>query len=151
MIKCTMENSCSKGKDCCCCKCDEFETCESKCTTTDNVTNCGFAEMDVETSLALFQEQHMQVFKQLADLTKTKKQLEDQEKKVKEELEAAMDRYDIKSIDNQFLKITRVNGSTSTSVDLKVLEEKEPKLYKELLEDYPKVTNKKAYLTFKVK
>lgn len=151
MIKCNMENSCSKGKDCCCCKCDEFETCESKCNTTDNVANCGFAEMDGETSLQLFQEQHMQVFKQLADLTKSKKQLEEQEKKVKEDLEAAMDQFDIKSIDNQFLKITRVNGSTSTSVDLKVLEEKEPKLYKELLEDYPKVTNKKAYLTFKVK
>lgn len=151
MIKCTMENSCSKGKDCCCCKCDEFETCDSKCNTTENVTNCGFAEMDGETSLQLFQEQHMQVFKQLAEVTKTKKQMEDQEKKFKEELEKAMDQYDIKSIDNQFLKITRVNGSTTTSVDLKKLGEKEPKLYEELIGDYPKVTNKKSYLTFKVK
>jgi hypothetical protein len=31
------------------------------------------------------------------------------------------------------------------------MQEKEPKLYAELLEDYPKVTNKKSYLTFKVK
>lgn len=100
----------------------------------------------------VFEQQHMQVFKQLADITKTKKQLEDQEKKVKADLEKAMDAYDIKSsIDNQFLKITRVNGSTSTSIDLKALEEKEPKLYGELLEDYPKVTTKKSYLTFKVK
>ena len=99
----------------------------------------------------VFEQQHMQVFKQLADITKTKKQLEEQEKKVKADLEKAMDAYDIKSIDNQFLKITRVNGSTSTSIDLKALEEKEPKLYGELLEDYPKVTNKKSYLTFKVK
>lgn len=99
----------------------------------------------------VFEQQHMQVFKQLADITKTKKQLEEQEKKVKEDLEKAMDAYDIKSIDNQFLKINRVNGSTSTSIDLKALKEKEPKLYGELLEDYPKVTNKKSYLTFKVK
>lgn len=99
----------------------------------------------------VFEQQHMQVFKQLADITKTKKQIEDQEKKVKADLEKAMDAYDIKSIDNQFLKITRVNGSTSTSIDLKALEEKEPKLYGELLEDYPKVTTKKSYLTFKVK
>lgn len=99
----------------------------------------------------LFEQQHMQVFKQLADITKTKKQLEEQEKKVKEDLEKAMDQYDIKSIDNHFVKITRVNGSTSTSVDLKAMQEKEPKLYGELLEDYPKVTNKKSYLTFKVK
>ena len=99
----------------------------------------------------VFEQQHMQVFKQLADITKTKKQIEDQEKKVKADLEKAMDAYDIKSIDNQFLKITRVNGSTSTSIELKALEEKEPKLYGELLEDYPKVTTKKSYLTFKVK
>ena len=99
----------------------------------------------------VFEQQHMEVFQKLSDVVKTKKQLEEQEKKVKEDLEKAMDAYDIKSIDNQFLKITRVNGSTSTSIDLKALEEKEPKLYGELLEDYPKVTTKKSYLTFKVK
>ena len=99
----------------------------------------------------VFEQQHMQVLKQLVDITKTKKQLEDQEKKVKADLEKAMDANDIKSIDNQFLKITRVNGSTSTSIDLKAMQEKEPQLYGELLEDYPKVTNKKSYLTFKVK
>lgn len=99
----------------------------------------------------VFEQQHMEVFQKLSDVVKTKKQLEEQEKKVKEDLEKAMDAYDIKSIDNQFLKITRVNGSTSTSVDLKLMQEKEPKLYGELLEDYPKVTTKKSYLTFKVK
>ncbi|WFD12241.1 MULTISPECIES: hypothetical protein [Clostridia] len=99
----------------------------------------------------VFEQQHMQVFQQLADITKQKKLIEDQEKKVKADLEKAMDAYGIKSIDNRFLKITRVNGSTSTSIDLKALEKKEPKLYAELLEDYPKVTNRKAYLTFKVK
>lgn len=99
----------------------------------------------------VFEQQHMQVFQQLADITKQKKLIEDQEKKVKADLEKAMDAYGIKSIDNRFLKITRVNGSTSTSIDLKALEKEEPKLYAELLEDYPKVTNRKAYLTFKVK
>lgn len=107
--------------------------------------------MNNNNEVQVFEQQHMQVFKQLADITKAKKQIEEQEKKVKADLEKAMDAYDIKSIDNQFLKITRVNGSTSTSVDLKAMEEKEPKLYAELLEDYPKVTTKKSYLTFKVK
>ena len=99
----------------------------------------------------VFEQQHMEVFQKLSDVVKTKKHLEDQEKKFKEQLEKAMDQYDIKSIDNHFVKITRVNGSTSTSVDLKAMEEKEPKLYAELLEDYPKVSTKKSYLTFKVK
>lgn len=111
----------------------------------------GFLKMSNNNEVQVFEQQHMQVFKQLADITKAKKQIEDQEKKVKEQLEKAMDEYDIKSIDNQYLKITRVNGSTSTSIDLKALEKEEPKLYSELLEDYPKVTTKKSYLTFKVK
>lgn len=101
--------------------------------------------------LQVFQNQHMQVFKQLSEITKTKKVLEEQEKTMKEQLEKAMNEHGIQSIDNQYLKITRVSESSSTSIDLKTLEKKEPKLYGELLEDYPKVTNKKAYLTFKVK
>lgn len=101
--------------------------------------------------LQVFQNQHMQVFKQLSEITKTKKVLEEQEKIMKEQLEKAMNEHGIQSIDNQYLKITRVSESSSTSIDLKTLEKKEPKLYGELLEDYPKVTNKKAYLTFKVK
>lgn len=99
----------------------------------------------------IFENQHLLVFKQLAEVAKTKKQLEEQEKKIKADLEKAMDAYEIKSFENQYIKITRVNGSTSTSIDLKALEEKEPKLYAELLEDYPKVSTKKSYLTFKVK
>ncbi len=101
--------------------------------------------------VVLFEKNHLQVFQNLANLTSQKKTLEDQEKQVKEQLEKLMDEYDIKSIDNEFLKITRVAASSSISIDLKELEKKEPDLHKELLEDYPKVTNKKAYLTFKVK
>lgn len=107
--------------------------------------------MSENTQIQVFEKQHLQLFKKIADISKAKKQLEEQEAKVKQELEEAMNAYDIKSIDNQFIKITRVKESTSTTVDLKALKEKEPKLYDELLEDYPKTTSKKAYLTFKAK
>lgn len=107
--------------------------------------------MSEKNQVQVFEQQQMQVFKSLSDVTKQKKLLEDQEKKFKEQLEKAMDEHGIKSIDNQYIKITRVNGSTSTSIDLKELSEKEPKLYGELLEDYPKVSTRKPYLTFKVK
>lgn len=107
--------------------------------------------MSESTQIQVFEQQHIQLFKKIADITKAKKQLEEHETKVKQELEEAMNAYDIKSIDNQFIKITRVKESTSTTVDLKALKEKEPKLYDELLEDYPKTTSKKSYLTFKAK
>lgn len=107
--------------------------------------------MSNKNEIQVFENQYMEVFKELSNVTKTKKELEEQEKKIKANLQKAMDAYDIKSIDNQYIKITRVNGSTSTSIDLKALEKEEPELYAELLEDYPKVTNRKPYLTFKVK
>jgi uncharacterized protein YpuA (DUF1002 family) len=144
---------CPQGKDICCVSCSK-NNCESKCEETDNVLSCGFAKEIIEegqTEVQIFENRYLQVFKQVADVTKAKKDLEDQEKKVKEQLEKAMNEYGIDSIDNQYLKITRVKASSSESVDLKKMEEKEPQLYAELLADYKKVTNKKAYLMFKVK
>lgn len=101
--------------------------------------------------IKLFEQQNLVAFQKLSEITKTKKDLELQEKNIKETLEKAMNEFSIKSIDNEYIKITRVNASSSTSIDLKALQSEEPKLYGELLEDYPKVTNRKAYLTFKVK
>lgn len=108
-------------------------------------------EQFTKNEIVAFNNQYLQAFQKLSEITKQKKQLEEDENSAKKILEKVMDEHNIKSIDNQFMKITRVNGSTSTSVDLKELEKKEPELYKELLEDYPKTTTKKAYLTFSVK
>ena len=99
----------------------------------------------------VFENQYLAVFQNLAEVTKQKKALEDQEKKVKSELEKLMDEYGIKSLDNQFIKIIRVAGSSSTTIDLKKLEEQEPDLFKELLADYPKTTTRKASIRFDVK
>ena len=101
--------------------------------------------------LQVFDQQYLVVFQNLAEVTKQKKVLEDQEKKVKSQLETLMDEYGIKSLDNQFIKITRVAGSTSTTIDLKKLETEEPELYNDLLVDYPKTTVKKASVRFNVK
>ncbi|MCM3763475.1 hypothetical protein [Neobacillus niacini] len=98
-----------------------------------------------------FENKYLAVMAGIAAAEKQIKQLTEQQKNLKAELEAAMDQHEIKSIDNEFLKITRVAASSSKSIDLKKLQEKEPALYGELLEDYPKVTNKKAYVMFKVK
>ena len=107
--------------------------------------------------IALFEQKYLSACQQLSEAVKERKNLEAQEAKVKEQLEKVMDEYGIKSLENDFIKFTRVAenpGKTSTVIDLDKMKEEEPKLYGELLEDYPKTVTtgkKKAYVTFKVK
>ena len=93
----------------------------------------------------------MAVMENIALLEKQVKDLQDKQKALKAELEKAMDEYNIQSIDNEFVKITRVEASESKTIDLNKLQEKEPDLYNELLEDYPKITKRKAYVKITVK
>lgn len=103
--------------------------------------------------VALFNEQYLAAFRKLADAVKAKKKLEQDEKALKEQLQKAMDEFGIKSIDNEYIKITRVaGGKDSVTVDLKAFQEKEPNNYKELLADYPKtVKGRSGYVKFEVK
>jgi hypothetical protein len=105
----------------------------------------------MSTEVAKFENKYLQAMVHIAIMEKQSKELANKVKVAKEEIEAAMNEYNIKSIDNDFLKITRVEASSSTSIDLKTLLEKEPKLHGELLEDYTKVTNRKAHVKFTVK
>lgn len=98
-----------------------------------------------------FENKHMAVMAEIQALTKQEKAISTQVKDLKMELEQAMDEHNIKSIDNEFLKITRVGPSETTSIDIKKMKEKEPDLHEELLADYPKVTKRKAYVRFTVK
>ena len=107
--------------------------------------------------IAIFEQKFMVACKNLAEKLKVKKQIEAEEKKAKAALGKAMDEYGIKSMDNPFIKFTRVAenpGKTETVIDLDKLKEEEPDLYNDLLKDYPKevTTGKKsAYVTFTAK
>lgn len=106
-----------------------------------------------EEEVQVFNEKYLAVIKSIADLSKQKKAIEDHEKKVKTQLEKVFDEYGIKSLENDYLKITRVApGADSTTIDLKAFEEKEPETYKDILKDYPKnVKGKAGYIRFNVK
>lgn len=99
----------------------------------------------------VFETKYMAVMANIALLEKQVKEMQEKQKALKADLESAMNEFGIKSIDNDYLKIIRVEESTSTSIDLKALQKKEPKLYGELLEDYPKTTVKKAHVRITVK
>ncbi|PGC86200.1 hypothetical protein [Bacillus toyonensis] len=98
-----------------------------------------------------FENKHLAIMTAIAIHTQQEKNLAAQSKKLKEELEKAMDEHGITSIDNNLIKITRVEATTSTTIDVTKLKSVEPQLYGELLGDYPKVSNRKAHVKFTVK
>ncbi len=106
-----------------------------------------------EQEIKVFEEQYLVVMQSLSNMTKQKKALEEQEKKVKGQLEKVMDEYCIKSVENQFLKITRVAASAGKqTIDLDKMQKEEPKLFNDLLADYPKTSGaKKSFVRFDVK
>lgn len=104
-----------------------------------------------ENELQVFEKNHLAIFKALRDLKKQKEELERQEEVAKGMLAEGMEQYGIKSFKNEYITISYVEATSSETIDLKKMEEKEPELYKELLNDYKKVTNKKAYVRFTVK
>lgn len=107
--------------------------------------------MPMANEIQAFENKYMMVMANIASLEKQVKKLQDRQKSLKEELEKAMDEYNIQSIDNEYVKITRIEASETVSIDLKELQKKEPELYNELLKDYPKVTKRKAYVRITVK
>ena len=117
-----------------------------------NITDFNGQEFEKK-EVALFDEQYLPAFKCLSELIKQKKDLEKQEKEIKKKLEAAMDEYAIRSVENEFIKITRVEANPGNpTVDLDAMKKEEPKLFGELCADYPKTSGKKkAYVKFTVK
>lgn len=147
MIKCTMEDSCPKEKVCCCCNCDEAAECDSLCNNLDNVSNCGFSQMDEADALVVFQSQAAAVIKSISDIVTAKKALEDQEKTMKEKLQQAMEQYGVKSFDAGVVKMTYIEASTRNSIDSAKLKKNHPDIAAECVKSSPV----KAYVKVEVK
>lgn len=89
--------------------------------------------------------------KELSEIKSKQKALEEREKWLKTQLTNELEAKDLKSFKDDFGTISWVEGSTTETIDLKKLEEKEPDLYADLLEDYGKKTERKGYFKFTVK
>lgn len=101
--------------------------------------------------LSTFDQHYMGDMQSYSALNHTIKQLTEKRDVFKSNLLEAMEKYGVKSIDNDIVKITRVNPSESITVDLKKFEKQEPVDYAQLIEDYPKVTKRKGSIRITVK
>lgn len=104
-----------------------------------------------ENQVALFEEKSLVLMQKLSELKQQKEQIEAADTEVRKKLQEAMDQYGITSFKNDYVTITNVPASETVSVDLKKLKDKEPECYQGLIEDYPKVTKKAAYVRILVK
>ena len=101
--------------------------------------------------VVLFEQNQLDVMRKLSELNAEKKRIDALDAELRDKLVKAMDDYGIVNFKNDYVSITKVDATESVSVDLKALEKAEPHCYKGLIEDYPKVTKKKAYVRITVK
>lgn len=80
------------------------------------------------------------VVKAIVELEKQKKELDDIQKKYKEQILAKMDEYDLTAYESndKTLKITRTPATTTTRFDEKRFSEEQHELYVEYLKDSPR-------------
>lgn len=144
MIKC--ENTCPLGKfNGCCYSCPEFGKCKDSCS--EDFKKCGCSTVDEETALETFKSQQLTVLQQIASLVTTKKQIEVQEKELKNKLKEAMEQYGVKKFESDILNITYVAETTSTSIDSAKLN----KLHPDIATECSKTSKKSAYIKVEVK
>ena len=104
-----------------------------------------------DNNLTLFENKALAYMQNLSELKKEQDRLAELEKTARADLQAVMDEFGITQFKNDYVTISLVKGSTSVSIDLKALEKKEPDLYADLLNDYPKETVKKDSVRILVK
>lgn len=147
MIKC--QNPCPLEEfDECCFECDLNDDCKEACAL--NPADCGKAimgEVSEETALEMFKQQQGMVLREIVNLLTAKKQLDEEEKKLKEKLKEAMEFYGVKKFESDHLTITYVAETTTTTIDTSKLKKK----YPDIAEECSRTSKKSAYVKITVK
>lgn len=142
MIKC--KNSCPTGQfEGCCFECNIKTNCKEACGL--NPSDCENATIIEETALETFK--NSAIIQKIFDLMLTKKQLEEEEKQLKEKLKEAMEFYGVKKFESDHLTITYVAETITTTIDTSKLKKKYPEIVKECSRE----TKKSAYVRVSIK
>ena len=138
-IICTVENAeCPKDLNICCYTCEDREGCRFGCR--DGCPETCEDRQEVADEVIAFQSAIPEVITQITNLIRMKKSLDDQEKLLKQELVKAMERCDIKSFENDNIKMVYVAPTTRTTIDSTRLKKEHP----DIAEQYSKVSEVSA-------
>ena len=100
-----------------------------------------------ETGIVDLGKKYPAVIKQISEICKQKKELEAQEKQLKESLKEAMEEYDVKSFDNDLIKVVYVAPTTRTTIDSARLKKAHP----DLVEEFSKTSSVSSSIRITVK
>lgn len=98
-----------------------------------------------------FEKNYLATMQRYAELEKTVKELQETQKQVRAEIKDAMKHYNVRSVENDFVKITRVESSTSVTIDTAAIRMARPEQYEELLARFPKTTHRESHIRVVVK
>ena len=144
MIKCNVGECDHKKGAVCCHECSEVN-CNDKCEFEP--ATCGNSFRQETTGVIPFQSKAMAIMQKIVDLNLQKKQLEAQDKDVRQQLEKVMGEYGITSFENDLLKVTYVAPTTRTTIDSTKLKKELPAI----AEKYTKVSQVKGSVRIEVK
>lgn len=160
MIKCKQaETGSDCGKTICCFNCDEKDSCENVCGVLDdlkeadvdsplNENGCDDAyEVNEENANQVFESNSTAVIQAITDIVTQKKELEEKEKIMREQLEKSMGDYGVKKFENEQLSVTYVEATTRASIDSKALKKDLP----DIAAKYTKISPVKASIKITVK
>lgn len=102
-------------------------------------------DTDEDTRLKMLNDKYLPVLVKISELNELKKDIDDKLDEIKKSLGEVMDGYNVKSLKNSVIRITRIDETTSTSFDTTKFKKDDPELYEKLLKKYNKTTNRKAY------
>lgn len=131
MILCKIADYSSEcGERCCCLVCDKKTVCETLCEYIHKgeivePSQCenAYGEDD---KLVVIKNKISPVMQAIVNITTQKKSLDEEEKKLRQALLEAMEKYDIKSFEDEHVRLVYVAPTTRTTIDTKALKAEMP-------------------------
>ena len=151
MLRCKIASESSCGKHCCCYDCTDVKNCEIKCPTYEELGKKVLKECEeleqVEMDVVELDQKVPQAIRAMTDLLTQQKALDKQIADMREVIKAAMEQYNVKSFENEDVKMTYIAPTERKSIDTTRLKKEHP----EIAEAYQKVSQVKASVKIEVK
>lgn len=151
MVKCkvAIEGAGTCGKDICCFECEDRGKCTEVCSSVDELNSSAECEEAIieGNELVAFKSAVLGITQTIKNIQKEKERLDEENQRMRQELEKAMNAYGVTTFENEHVKITHVDATTKVSVDSKKLKAELPDIYAK----YSKATDVKGYVKITVK